>query len=134
MKRLFKTKLEVFILKRMLITFFLLTVVDFLFVKNWALALIGLTTGGIFRILKFSSYVFVFGSAVSANGRSSQVVLKSILVFVISQLVVLPLMYAALKINIWLFIGVVTGILLVPFVLFINSITEVLKITHNNFE
>jgi hypothetical protein len=134
---LLKTKLEKFIAKRSLIFFIILAILDIVLFKNRWYVLVGLVVGGVFSISKFGSYTLVFSRIIASESRNSQhnhPVRKSLIVFFINQLVLLPLLYFALKFNQWFFIGVVAGILLVPLVLFINSITETLKITHNNFE
>jgi fatty-acid desaturase len=59
---------------------------------------------------------------------------SSVVLFAISQLILLPLLFIAYFINQWVFAGFVTGILLVPLVIMINSITEAFGITKNHFE
>lgn len=131
------TKLERFIAKRSLIFFVILAILDIVLFKNRWYVLIGLLIGGIFSISKFSSYSLVFSRIIaseSRNSHNSHAVRNSLIVFFINQIILLPLLFVAMKFNQWFFIGIVAGILLAPLVLFVNSITEPLKITHNNFE
>lgn len=132
-----KTKLEKFVAKRVLIYFMILAILDIVLMENKWYVLLGLFLGGMFSVLKFSSYSFVFSSMIASeikgSGKSSPV-RKSFIIFFINQLVLLPILYLALKYNQWFFIGVVAGILLVPLVILINCVTEPLKLTHNNFE
>jgi hypothetical protein len=134
---LFKSKIELFIAKRALIFFIVLAISDIIFIAKRWLVLEGLALGGIFSILKFGSYVLVLTktiSPVSGIGQQKHGVRNSVLIFIVNQIILLPLLFISLKINQWFFAGIVAGILLVPLVLFINCITEPLKITHNNFE
>jgi hypothetical protein len=134
---LLKTKLEKFVAKRSLIFFILLAILDIVFIHRRWFLLTGLLLGGILSNLKFSSYALVFSKMIAYNNGNSQHRYgtgKSIIYFIMNQLLILPVLFLALKFNLWFFIGVVAGILLVPLVLFINCITEPLKITHNNFE
>jgi hypothetical protein len=134
---LLKTKLERFVAKRSLIFFIILAILDIVLMQNRWFVLVGLVLGGIFSVLKFSSYSYVFSRIViiaSGNSPQNHSVRKSLIIFMINQLVLLPLLFIALKFNSWFSAGIVAGILFVPFALFINCITEPLGITHNNFE
>lgn len=134
---MFKTKLEKFVAKRSLIFFLILAILDIVLMKNRWYVLVGMMLGGIFSNLKFSSYAFVFSRIVasaSGNSQHSNPIRNSLIIFIINQVVILPLLYIALKFNPWFFIGIVSGMLFVPILIFINCITEPLKITHNNFE
>ena len=132
-----KTKLEWFVLKRVLIVFGLLAILDIaLFSEKW-FVLCGLCIGGIVGIVRFGFYVMAFSKFLSyakESGQPRHAVLHAVAVFLANQILLLPLLYVTLKISIWTFAGFVTGVLLVHFVLFINSITEGIGITHNNFQ
>jgi hypothetical protein len=137
MNYLLKSKIEQFVAKRVLMFFIILAILDIVFIDNRWIVFIGLVLGGIISVLRFSSYALVFSGIISSEFRNNQnnhTVRNSLILFIINQLVLLPLLFIAIKINLWFFTGVVAGMLLVPLVLFINCITEPLKITHNNFE
>lgn len=132
-----KTKLEKFVAKRSLIFFIILAILDIVFISNKWYVLVGLILGGVFSNLKFSSYALVFSRILtpkSGNSQPNNFVGSSLILFILNQLVLIPILFIALKLNESFFAGIVAGILLVPFVIFINCITEPLKITHNNFE
>lgn len=132
-----KSKLERFVAKRVLIVFILMAILDIVLMNQKWHVLVGMLLGGIFSLFKFSSYAFVFSKVIASaanNDRRNPAVKRSMLIFIINQLVLLPILYVSYKFNEWFFMGIVAGILLVPLVLIINSITEPLKITHNNFE
>lgn len=130
-------KLAVFITKRVLICYMLVSIIDVVLVEQRWLALFGLTAGCALSILKFGSYSWVFGKiaslgTVAANKGTGAGL--GILVFTFNQLFLLPILYLAYKYDIWFFTGFVAGILLVPFAIMINCLTEATGITHNNFE
>lgn len=127
------SKLERFIIKRALFFFILLSLLDIIFIKEKLLILIGLTIGGIFSILKLGSFAAVLNSCLVRSHNSAKpkyVMLR----YIVNQLLTIALLAVSLIINLWFFAGMTIGILMVPTVIFINGITESLKITHNNFE
>ena len=132
-----KSKLEKFVAKRVLIFFIILSILNIVFNEERWYLLFGLMFGGIFSTFKFVAYAVVLKKALTIESENRQVRLgknSSLLTFIISQLILLPLLFLSLKFNQSFFTGIVIGILLVPFVIFINCITEILKLTHNNFE
>jgi hypothetical protein len=134
---LLKSKLEQFIAKRVLIFFIVLAILDIVFINKRWFVLIGLMLGGVLSILKFGSYAMFFEKlivSVSSNHKKNHGAGSGIIVFVLNQLILIPVMFITMKINYLLFEGFVSGVLLVPFVLLVNCITEVIRITHNNFE
>ncbi len=126
-----KSKIEQFTAKNSVIFLMLLSILDIILLKNRWIVLTGLVVGTIFSIIKFGSYAWAFericrtGSSASGTG---------ILVFALNQLLLLPLLFLAYHLSRWLFAGFVAGILIVPFVLMFNAITEMLGITKNHFE
>ena len=110
---------------------------DIVFMSRKWYILGGLLLGGAWGIFKFGSYAFIFRklfTSKSGNGQEKHAGINSVAIFVINQLLLLPLLFISLKFDLWFFYGVAAGILLVPFVILFNIITETLKITHNNFE
>lgn len=129
--------LTVLIVKRVLICYILLSIIDVVLVKQRWLALFGLSVGAVFGVLKFISYSWVFGriaSGAAAGIRKGAGAGLGILVFAFNQILLLPLLFVAYKFDMWFFTGLVAGILLVPFAIMLNCLTEAIGITHNNFE
>jgi hypothetical protein len=134
---LLKSKIEKFVAKRVLMFFIILAILNLVFNDERWYLLFGLMFGGIFSTFKFVAYAVVLKKALvieTENGKSRSGTKNSLLTFIISQIILLPVLFLSLKFNQSFFTGIVMGILLVPFVIFINCITELLKITHNNFE
>jgi len=134
---LLKSKLEKFVAKRVLIFFVILAILDMVLIKEKWLVLSGLLIGGAFSVFRFGSYSMLFTNLLtptSDGNTKKHAALKSTLIFILNQSILLLLLFLAMKISSWYFAGIVAGILLVPFVLLVNGITEALSITHNNFE
>lgn len=134
---MFKSKIELFIAKKAVICLILVSIIDIIAINARWLVLVGLFVGTILSVVKFGSYAWVFGRICSTDqGDPSkrQTPGSSITVFMLNQLVLLPLLFITYFINHWIFAGFVAGILIVPFVIMINSITEVLGISKNHFE
>lgn len=132
-----KNKLASFIAKRVLICCILLSIIDLILLEHRWHVLVGLLLGSAFSVLKLSSYTWIFERIVHAATSTPQKTnsaRSSMLGFLINQIILLPILFAAYFINQWFFTGIVVGILLVPFVIMINCVTETLKITNNNFE
>jgi hypothetical protein len=129
--------LFIFIAKRVIIYYLLLAAADIVFIRQKWLLLIGLTAGAIFSLLRFGTNAAVYGgipfagAKIKVNNLSAGTV---IVIYAINQIILLPLLFISYKAGMAFFEGVVAGILLVPLVLFINSITEAIRVTHNNFE
>lgn len=132
-----RNKMACFIAKRVLIWCSILSIIDIIWLKNRWYILVGLLIGGIISIVKFGSYIWVFkrvfAPGIARNGGKAGAS-GSIVAFALNQIILFPLLYLAYILNHWFFAGVVSGILLVPFVIMINCITEVCGITKNNFE
>lgn len=134
---MFKNKLFVFVLKRVLICFIVLSIIVMISIKQRWFAFAGIFSGGILSILRFGSSTAVFTRITAAVPGSAPVrhgAGVSVLVYVINQVILLPLIFVAYKLGQWFFSGFVAGILLVPFVVMLNSVTEILAITHNEFK
>lgn len=132
-----KSKLERFITKRVLICMILLSIIDIILLENRWFVLVGLIVGTILSITKFASNAWVFGGIFGTEQNNAQKKLApvaSVGMFAVNQLILLPLLFLAYFTNQGIFAGFVAGILLVPFVIMINSITEAFGITKNHFE
>lgn len=134
---MFKSKIEQFVAKKAVICLILLSIIDVIAINYKWLVFVGLVLGTILSVAKFGSYAWVFERICNPDqGDSSkkQASGSSITVFMLNQLILLPLLFLAYFINLRIFAGFVAGILIVPFVIMMNSITEVLGITKNHFE
>jgi hypothetical protein len=134
---LLKSKLEKFLAKRVLIVFGILAIFSVAYISQRWFALIGLVIGTAFCTIKLGSYVWIFSKILIPKNEIERVtpsIVKSIAGFIANQLILIILLLVSLKINLWVFIGIVVGVLTLPFVILINCLSEVLKITHNNFE
>ncbi len=127
-----KTKLEKLIIKNLLAVLFSLSILDVIFIKHKWILLIGLVIGSLISILKFSILTNIISALLLPN--INNVTLKSILVFLFNQAIAVLILIIVLKTNIHLFWGVLAGILMVPLIIMLNSITEVLGITNNKFQ
>ncbi len=106
------------------------------FEQRWHI-LAGMFLGAVVALIRFGSYGFVFEKIFLANSAAPHKafsVIGTLSVFVINQMVLLPLLLAAYMFSPYFFAGVLVGLMLLPLMLFINCLTEALKITHNNFE
>ncbi|MCX7921029.1 MAG: hypothetical protein N3B21_03240 [Clostridia bacterium] len=126
-------KEEKFVIKKVLIFFVILAILDVVLFKQKWVTLVGLFSGTVFGILKLYFMGLTYSSLLLPNNNPSTV-RKSILRYVISQMAIILMLLISAKLSFWFFIGVTAGVLTVPLVVFINSITEGLGITHNNFE
>lgn len=124
--------LEKFITKRVLILFFILTILDSVLLSNKLLFFIGLVLGSLVSLFRFFFMDKALTSILILKSEGGNK--KVPVIYFISLLVTFSLLILASIINKWVMLGTMTGILVVPFVVMINSLTEGLRITHNNFE
>jgi len=125
--------LEKFIAKRVIILLAVLIILDLAFLKDKLFALAGLCAGGAIGLLKFGFMGRMFSGILSTNkGLSAG---KRYLLWYIGSLIgLIAALAASAVINLRLFGGITAGVLAVPFVIFVNSLTDGMGITHNNFE
>lgn len=133
---MFSSKIEQFILKRLLICFILLSIIDMVVFENRWPVLAGLATGTVVSALKFcgnaKSLSGIFNNAAQGSrGRRGQH--SSTVIFLLNQIILLPLLFLAYYMGQWVFWGFVAGILTVPLLIMLNSITEAFGITRNHF-
>jgi len=130
---LIKHTLTAFIGKRAIICYVLVSIIVITVIdKRWA-TFAGFTIGAILSMMQLSSNVSMFERVLSKE-TPKHAAKKSYLHFILALLSILAVLVAAITYDIWLFAGAVAGILVVPFVICINGLTEGLGITHNNFE
>lgn len=109
-----------------------MSILVLIFVRHRWIALEGVVTGTAFGIAKLYFMGAVYGALLLSVGRRSTAG-KSFLKYITGQLAVLLLLLISIRFGLFFFIGVTAGTLLVPLVVVVNSITEGLGITHNNF-
>jgi len=134
---LFKSKIERFVANRVLIYMILVSIIDIVISDNRWLVLIGLILGTILSMVKFSSNALAFsGILCTDKSKASQKLSPciNIILFAISQLILLLLLFLTYFLNHWIFAGFVAGILIVPFIIMLNSVTEAFGFTKNHFE
>ncbi len=135
---MFKSKLEQFMLKRAAYSLLLLLILDFAVLKDgrWPV-LVGLLAGALLSAARFGGRVLVFCKLPGANPvhrAHSRALAGSIALFSFNELILLPLLLLTYFLGHWIFAGFAAGILLVPAVVMINSVTEAFGITQNSFE
>lgn len=130
---LFFSKLDLFVLKRVLILLVLLMIIDVAFFEDKGVIFAGLLLGAACGLTRFffmsQTYRRLLG-----RGTPSQTTFIALFAFIVSLLGTIAVLVASIITNLWLFGGATAGILLVPIILTINSLTEGVGITHNNFE
>ena len=132
-KELFKSKLEKFIVKRAAVFLIVLSAAALAFLgENGWLAFAGLFAGTLLSVVRLIGNELIFKAVFKLNGGKA--VAGSILVFTAIQLILLPVILLVYFLNVWILYGFVAGILAVPVIVMINSITEAFGITKNNFE
>ena len=92
----------------------------------------GLLAGAFISIGRLSSNEWILKKTLKPSGGKS--VAGSIIAFTLSQLVMLPVVVLTYFIDVWALYGLVAGVLVVPFIIMMNSITEAFGITKNSFE
>lgn len=131
--RLFKTGLERLIFRKALILLAISAVIFSVFFNSRFIIIAGLMAGSVFSIIRLKSMTSALRGMMPGKNASGAVA-KNILGFVIAQMVAVVLLLCASIINFGLFAGIAFGILIVPFSIFINALTESFGITHNHFE
>lgn len=126
-----KNQLVKFMLKRILMFFLILAVAALVFPHRWML-MAGLAAGAALGAGRFLSNAWIFKAATDTSAAVPSAFLK-VLLFIANQGVLLLLLFIFYKLNLWLFIGFISGTLLPPIVIIVNSFTEFLGITKNKF-
>lgn len=117
---------------RIVIVYMLLVITSLIFFDNRWNMVIGLTCGALVGILKYialSKYI----SNILFKEQGKQY-LRIFVNFLSLQAITILLMVFSIKISLWSFFGIVAGLLLIPAIITINSFTEALGMSHNNFQ
>ena len=128
------SKLEKFIYKRVAIFFCLTSIVILIFSTQRWFIFFGFLVGTIYSLVKFSFTSAIYSRIVAEKQNNHYAAALSILGFFVSQLVTLAILAMSIIFNLYFFAGITVGILHVPFILFVNSLTEGFGLTHNKFE
>lgn len=122
-----------FIKTRIIIFYIVLIIAAIILFDNRWNIVIGLSCGTMFGILK-NIRTSRFLSNLLSQGDEKLCLGGTLIKFLSLQIVTVIFMTVSICIDLWSFLGVVAGILLVPAIILVNSITEVLGISHNNFQ
>lgn len=117
----------------MIILYLVTVILLLIFFYSHPIIIAGITLGGVLSIVRFSTNATSFIRLLSGTGETLAGG-RGIKWFVINSIVAFLVLAVSIKINLFFFGGVIAGIFFVPIVIIINSITEAIGITHNNFE
>lgn len=132
-KKLFKSKLDKFLVKREALFLILLIAADIAFLgENRWLVLLGLFAGALSFTGRLGVTEWILIKTFRMNGRNAAA--ERIAAFTVSQLVWVPALVLAYLLSRWVLYGFVAGVLVVPVIIMMNSITEAFGITENDFE
>jgi len=130
---LFKNKLGLFVAKRTLAFCVVLSAAAVLFIEGgWTIAA-GLFAGGAAGVFKFFSLALVFSGILLKTEKLSRF-RTGLSLYLASLVVSLAALAASAKYDMRIFIAMLAGVMLTPFVIALNAFTEALGITRNNFE
>lgn len=115
----------------MIILYLIAVILLLIFFRGRPIIIAGISLGVVLSIVRFSTNATSFIRLLSGTGETLG---RGIKWFVINSIVAFVVLAVSIKINLFFFGGVITGIFFVPIVIIINSITEAIGITHNNFE
>lgn len=132
MKMLTIGRFERFIIRRVLILLCILVVPSLIFISHRFNVAGGLLIGSFFGLFKFSSLSSMITRQLTTN--RADVIVKPLFGIIMSQATMILLFAVSIKYSLWLFAGVLVGVLLVPLAILINGVTEGLGVTHNHFE
>jgi len=110
----------------------ILIIISVIFFNDRWNIVIGLTCGVIFGILKYIEMSRFIANIVLR--KLKELYLEVFLKFLLLQIISALLLIVAIKISLRIFLGAVAGMLLIPMIITINSLTEALGISHNNFQ
>lgn len=135
-EKLLNSGLARFLVKRVLICLILLSIIVIMAFDKKITVLIGLILGTTISVLKLGSNAWIINKIADVDkncGKKKFSDKFSSVIYALTQIAVLLMLYIAYRINQWGFAGFAAGLLTVPVVIMINSITEALGITRNNF-
>lgn len=126
-------KIERFMTIRSIIYLLVMTVLCLIFLKGEKNVIIGLILGTLLSIIKFYATANVYRKLLNNSPEKLDTINAVIKIFA-SVLGTAAILIVSVLSSLMLFAGTTAGILAVPLILTINSFTEGLGVTHNNFE
>lgn len=132
--KLLRTRLERFITKSVLIVFVILSIAGMVCIENKYYFFFGLLAGTLLGILRFGAMSNTLSKLLQKSVCVKQPVFNNILFIILNQLIVVAMLAISLAISIWFFAGMVSGVLSVPFVVFIYSILNGLGILKSYYD
>lgn len=130
-----RNRLCTFMIKRTLVFFTILLVFGLLFLKEGIFFSAGLIIGQVCGLLKFILLESILTSMVSKTKEKHSFVFRTLAVKHAIELIILIFIFIiSIKTNIWFFAGETAGVLLIPVVIIVNSLTESFRLSKNNFE
>lgn len=130
---LLESKLEKFIIKRALIIFIILSIISSVLAKEKWFSLAGLALGSVFSFIRLKALESALSGILISRARLSASAFMAIK-YAVNQIALIFLLFVSVKYNIWFFIGMTAGILLVPLTILLNGICAGFSIMHNNIE
>ncbi|MCX7748872.1 MAG: hypothetical protein N2645_18580 [Clostridia bacterium] len=129
---MFKGKLEKFILRRVVILFAVLAILTVFLFKDIYI-FFGLLLGTGLSIFRFLSMAAVFSRLMPESAKPLKAQ-HGVFRYVLNQVITVLFLIIAIAVKFSLFAGMAVGIMTVPIVVMVNSITEFFKLSNNNFE
>jgi hypothetical protein len=130
---LFKSELEKFVVKRITLFALIGSAVSLIFPSRWMIIL-GLMAGAGMSIFRFGGYAWIYGRITTGKEyNAGSAAIKSVLIFLANQILLIVLLFGVYRIHHAMFVGLVIGVLFAALSLIINSITEALGLTKNQF-
>lgn len=126
-----KNKLVNFVVRRIAL-FYLLSVLISAFFSNRAFLIAGLTAGALLGIIRFISNAWIFSFSADKKSIKNSAFLKAA-IFIANQAVLFLLLFLFNRISLSLLLSFAGGLLLAPFTIILNNITEVMGLTKNKF-
>jgi len=121
-----------FIKIRVAVVYTFLIVVSLIFFNDRWYLVMGLTCGSIFGVMKYIAAARFISNILLQNEKTHY--LRVFTKYLSLQAVTILLMAVSIRINMWSFYGITAGLLLLPAIITVNSLTEALGISHNNFQ
>lgn len=121
-----------FFVKRICILYIVFLIVFFLSKNQRIPMILVLTFGVLFSILRFWLLESVLKQVVG-RGKKSLAIIANMMVYLFSLVVVGGIVVIAIRIGIYTVIAALVGTLSIPIIIMINTITEALGITKNQY-
>lgn len=128
-----RSKLERYVTKRVYLLIIIMSIADIAFIEHRWAALAGLVFGGGFGLLRFGSTAATFTVLIGQNAQNSEMK-RSLAKYLLNQAATIAMLVASILYDVWLFGGILAGILLVPAVLSVTGIMKGLGLVKTDFD